>query len=367
MCLRKFSIWQLLIIPNLPIVSKRGSTSLKDPQVGWNNGIVISTKNVLLTFDPQNGKKAISGSVFISHAHNDHTKGFDSKNRKIATQETCELYEAKTRKKADNKKVLSYSDKINFDDVEIILHDAGHILGSAQFQIKTPFGTVIYTGDINLLETLTTKSAAITDCDILIMEATYGDPFYAFPDREDTYGNIISWVIRQIRENHIPIFQVYSVGKAQEVIALLNDFTSLPVVVDPPIARASHIYSKYSHKLVFLDSSEEESQELLRHGNCAYLISNANNSPFPMERKVARCMVTGWALRFKTSNGAFPLSSHADYPHLIDYVKEVNPSRVYTCFGSPEVLAQHIRRECKIAARPLPTMEQTSLMNFVQG
>jgi len=340
---------------------------LKDLQVGWNNGIVVSTRNVLLTFDPQNGKKAISGSVFISHAHNDHTKGFDSKNRKIATQETCELYEAKTRMKADNKKVLSYSDKISFDDVEIILHDAGHILGSAQFQIRTPFGTVIYTGDINLLETLTTKSASITDCDILIMEATYGDPLYAFPEREDTYSNIISWVIRQIRENHVPIFQLYSVGKAQEIIALLNDFTNLPVVVDSPIARASHIYSKYNHKLVFLDSVEEEGQELLRHGNCAYLISNANNSTIPTERKVARSVVTGWALRFKTSNSAFPLSSHADYPHLIDYVKEVNPSRVYTCFGSSGLLAQHIRKECKIAAQPLPTMEQTSLMNFIQG
>lgn len=340
---------------------------MRDLQVGWNNGIVISTRNTLLTFDPQNGKKTVSGSVFISHAHNDHTKGFDSKNRKIATQETCELYEAKTRTKADNKKVLSYSDTIRFDDVEIILHDAGHILGSAQFQIKTPFGTIIYTGDINLLETLTTKSASIVNCDILIMEATYGNPFYAFPEREDTYGNIVSWVIKQIREDQVPIFQLYSVGKAQEVIALLNGFTNLPVVVDPPIARASHIYSKYNHKLVFLDAAEEEGQELLRHGNCAYLISNGNSSMIPTERKVARSVVTGWSLRFKPPNGAFPLSSHADYPHLIDYVKEVNPSRVYTCFGSSEVLAQNIRKECRIAARPLPTIEQTSLMNFIHG
>jgi Cft2 family RNA processing exonuclease len=199
------------------------------------------------------------------------------------------------------------------------------------------------------------------------MEATYGNPFYAFPEREDTYGNIVSWVIKQIRENQVPIFQLYSVGKAQEVIALLNDFTNLPVVVDPPIARASNIYSKYDRKLVFLDAAEEEGQELLRHGNCAYLISNGNSSIIPTERKVARSVVTGWSLRFKTSNGAFPLSSHADYPHLIDYVKEVNPSRVYTCFGSSEVLAQNIRKECKIAARPLPTIEQTSLMNFIHG
>ena len=335
--------------------------------MGWNNGIVISTRNTLLTFDPQNGKKTISGSVFVSHAHNDHTKGFDSKNRKIATQETCELYEAKTRKKIDNKKVLSYSDKIRFDDVEIVAYDAGHILGSTQFQIRTSFGTIIYTGDINLLETLTTKSASIADCDILIMEATYGNPFYAFPEREETYNNIVGWVIRQIKENQLPIFQLYSVGKAQEVIALLNDFTNLPVVVDPPIARASHVYSKYNRKLVFLDSAEEEGQELLRHGNCVYLVSNGNSSIIPTERKIAKSVVTGWALRFRSPNSAFPLSSHADYPHLIDYVKDVNPSRVYTCFGSPEVLAQHIRKECKIAARPLPTIEQTSLMNFIQG
>jgi putative mRNA 3-end processing factor len=338
---------------------------MKGVEVGWSHGITVSVKDTIISLDPQHVNPT-SDAVFISHAHNDHVKGFESKHLKITTKETVELYKAKINNKPKNVKILPYGESVKINEIEIIPYNAGHILGSSQFQIRTPQCNVVYTGDINCLNTLTTEAAQITDCDILIMESTYGDPFYKFPEREETYNAIIRWSLRQVRENRIPVFQLYSAGKAQEIIALFNNFTNLPVIVDSPINETSRVYTDFGRHLVFLSDNESEGRDLIRKGGCIYIVSK-NHKPNEIEKSYERAVVTGWALRFRFPNNAFPLSSHADYSQLINYVKTTKPSKVYTCFGFDGILAKRIEKECKITAMPLPPFEKSTLKKFISS
>ena len=335
---------------------------MKEFEIGWNNGINVSVKDTNISLDPQCGVN-LNGIVLISHAHSDHIKGFESKSLKMSTQETLELYKAKTKCQPVNTKNLVFLKNIKYDNFEIVPYNAGHMLGSAQFLIKTPYGNIGYTGDINCLDTLTTEAANVIDCDILIMEATYGDPFYKFPDREETYNEIVGWALKQIKAKHIPIFQSYSTGKAQEIVALFNNFTNLPVVVDSSINRTSRVYGKFGCKLIFLSDDQSEGKEILRKGECIYVVSKSHKA-FGLSNNFKKATVTGWALKFNSTSDSFPLSSHADYIQLMDYVKTVKPSKVFTCFGFDKVLAQNIKKEYGITALPLPQFEQPTLKKF---
>ena len=64
---------------------------------------------------------------------------------------------------------------------------------------------------------------------------------------------------------------------------------------------------------------------------------------------------TGWAARYilKNVDVAFPLSSHADFNQLVDYIKASKPKQVFTIYGFKVFFANYISKKLGIKARAL--------------
>src|SRR5205823_8190386 len=81
--------------------------------------------------------------------------------------------------------------------------------------------------------------------------------------------------------------------------------------------------------------------------------------------KARAAVLTGWAVdpdccfRYQT-DAAFPLSDHADFPDLVEFVRRVAPKRVYTLHGFAADFAQTLR-ETGYDARALSHEEQLAL------
>jgi putative mRNA 3-end processing factor len=336
---------------------------LREERIGWSNGILVDTGGTRLLFDPTLGRTLHENwNVFITHAHSDHTYGFATSARKYSTKETLRIYEALRERRVRNSTTVKIGETISMDDVEIRVLNAGHMLGSSQYEISTGNFTAIYTGDINCVDTLTTEAAEHRTCDYLIIEATYGHPSYTFPRRSAMYADIIRWAVTEIKNGKIPTFQVYSSGKPQEVVRLFNVYTKIPVVCSTAIAHANSVYSENGVNLEYLDSSTSEGRKTLRSGDCVYVTTAGSNH---LPRNASRAVATGWALQqaFRKFT-SFPLSSHADYTQLLHYVGAVRPKRVYVFTGYSDVLSSEIERKLSIRASPLPIISQTKLLDF---
>jgi len=336
---------------------------LRHERIGWANGIVIDTGKSRLLFDPTPGGALRQDlPIFITHAHSDHTYGFGTAARKYSTFETLQIYQALRDREVKNPHTLRIGDRINIDDSQITVLNAGHMLGSCQYEISAPDFTAIYTGDINCVDTLTTHAAELRSCDYLIIEATYGHPSYVFPRRSTMYADIVSWTMSEIKDGKIPTFQVYSSGKPQEVVRLFNVYTKIPVVSSPTIARASRVHTENGVKLEYLDSSAPDGKRMLKAGSCVYVTTSSGGH---MPRNASRAVTTGWALRQAFRKFAsFPLSSHADHDQLVEFVRKVNPKKVYVFTGYSDMLAREIERKLGIRAGPLPVISQTRLLDF---
>jgi Cft2 family RNA processing exonuclease len=313
------------------------------------NGIEFTYEKTKVILDPV---RKSSQPVFITHAHGDHCKGFKSAPETYSTNATHKLAEVYS-KTSSRTHFLDFHKSTNFDGVDIIAHNSGHVLGSAEYEISTPSGTFVYTGDINFRDTLVTKKAEIIPCDLLIIESTFGTPCY-FPSREYMYERISEWTRYSIKRNRIPAFQTDALGNAQELISLLNKFTEFPVVTHPKVSKYSQIYTKFGHRLSFVDKNSEEASELLNRGGCAFVapknIDLRHNSSFNI------AYVSGWGSRFSGNRKAFSLSDHSDFYRLLRFVEESEPKRVLTCHGnlkSKTILAQTIERMLKIPSSPL--------------
>jgi len=338
---------------------------LRRERIGWANGIHIDSGGCRILFDPTSGRPLRENwNVFITHAHSDHTYGFSTSAKKYATKETLQIYEAIRERQVKNTSTVKVGEKVRIEDSEVRVLNAGHMLGSCQFEITTPQFTALYTGDINCVNTLTTDAAETTSCDYLIIEATYGHPSYVFPRRNTMYADIIRWAMGEIENGKIPTFQVYSSGKPQEVARLFNVYTRIPVVCSPIIARASRVHAENGVRLDFLESSTHEGKQALKSGACVY-ITTAGSDYVP--RNASRAVTTGWALRqaFRSFT-SFPLSSHADFDQLLEFVRAVHPKRVYIFTGYADVLSAEIEKRLEIKAGPLPAISQTKLLDFDQ-
>jgi len=338
--------------------------SIMKPRVCWFNGVTITTMKNILYFDPFT-KSDTDANIFISHAHNDHLGGLRSQGRGYFTTGTMDILALRGERELKNFSPLKYDEKVEVDSLEVMAHNAGHMLGSAQYELRGLGSNIVYTGDINYRDMLTTNAAETISCDILILETTYGSPFYIFPSLMETCTRIINWIIGEIRRNKIPVFRVYSAGKAQEVIKIINNFTNLPVITHPSITRVNEAYVKNGVDLSYVDSTTDEGKELIRGQECVFI--TPQYSAIPDFKACSFAAATGWAVRFRMNNVdiAFPLSSHADFNQLVDYVEKVKPKEVFTVYGFKENFARYLSRKLGVNARPLIPMSQKSLGDFL--
>jgi len=318
------------------------------------NGIGVRFGRNTLLFDP-NVSDFIS---FISHAHADHSPfGFVTK--PYCTPETYELI--RLRDPYFEANVVEENKKIKFDDFSVILLSAGHVLGSVQVYVEADGGSIVYSGDFKLAKSFTCKPIRIKEADILVMESTYGRSEYSFPKIEDLRKNIIQWVTDQLKNKFFVEIGAYQIGKSQEAIKILNESGIIPNVSET-IRRYSEIYKRFGIYLKFLEPNEN-SNILVKP---IHLLRERNN--------VKTCALTGWSI--ENNKGmerprpyfGFPLSDHADFNDILEYVRLVNPKKVYCVHGYTHELAKVIKKKLKIPAKPLDSpidlLQQKLLTDF---
>jgi hypothetical protein len=320
--------------------------------------VVVEYKGSGVVLDPTGND--YSYPVFVSHAHADHVAAFKYPDRlKYATEETHQILHALGWKHLDNWQRIKINDKIKIDDIEVHVHNAGHVLGSVQFEINTPEGTVLYTGDIGLEESFTMHPAESIKCDILVVETTFGAPIFAFPKRREIALDMVRWAtMESIPSGKIPVFKTDSIGNAQEVIRVFNSLTKLPVVTAKSATKVSEIYKGFGHSLEYYDYKSPEGEELLEGRKCAIITPKGSKLNY---ENVDPALASGWAVLFGSRQKAFPLSDHADFKSLLGFIRRCNPKRVLTFHGGTmtKEFPEYVRKKLNIDARALTTKEET--------
>lgn len=102
--------------------------------------------------------------------------------------------------------------------VEVRLRSAGHIPGATMFELEGS-RKVLFTGDINTVDTHLVKGTRPRPCDILFVESTYAGREH--PDREETEKRFVERVREVVDRGGKAIVPVFAVGRTQEVLMLL--------------------------------------------------------------------------------------------------------------------------------------------------
>ena len=268
---------------------------------------------------------------FISHAHTDHMGRHELA---FCTPATSVLYQHRYGPRQT--RLMPYDEPLEWNGVKLTTHPAGHVLGSAMLLAEDGDKRLLYTGDFKLGPSATAEAARPPKADVLVMESTFGNPFYTLPPREAAIEQLLFVIEQALARDSTPIVHAYTLGKAQEITKILT----------------SHGYPVLQHPLVYAVSQ--------RYVECGCDLGNFalyNRPPQgrevvvapPRRQKAERLVgiarpvtigVTGWAMemraRFRLGvDYAIPLSDHADYEELIECIARVEPAVIYCTHGPP--------------------------------
>lgn len=189
-------------------------------------------------------------------------------------------------------------------DIKLTLHNSGHILGSSIIHLHFGKGgfNFIYTGDFKYQKTRLLEKAAVKfpRVEALLIESTYGGPQDRIPSRQDSERDLRQILNSTIKRGGKILIPVLAVGRAQELIIVLEEFISkgiidhVPIFLDGLISEATAIHTanpdflssdlreKILHqgKNPFLSdffttvSSQEERNDIIMGGPCIILATS---------------------------------------------------------------------------------------------
>lgn len=148
-------------------------------------------------------------------------------------------------------RTIDYDKQFNFGNVSVCLKDAGHILGSASAEITADGKKIVFSGDLgNSPEDIINPTERINNANAVVMESTYGDREHP----KDDVKNIIQKEINAVEENNgTLLIPAFSLERTQELLHIISHLKAtnsvsrdIRVYLDSPMAeKATLIYEKY--------------------------------------------------------------------------------------------------------------------------
>lgn len=286
----------------------------------------------------------------ITHGHADHARA--GHGLVIATPETLDIMRVRYGEEfAGATHPLRYGETVTRDGVEVTLHPAGHVLGSAQAQVSWQGLTIVVSGDYKRRRDPTCARFEPVPCDVFVTEATFGLPVFRHPPAEEEAAKVLASLKQFPERAHL--IGAYALGKAQRLIVTLREAGyDRTIYVHGALQRLNALYADWGVDLGPLAPAMEEDEKGRR--------SKAEKLPGELIICPPSAIADRWARRFADPLPGFAsgwmrvrgrarqkgvelpviLSDHADWDELIETVEELRPDELWVTHGREEALVR---------------------------
>jgi putative mRNA 3-end processing factor len=292
----------------------------------------------------------------VTHAHSDHA--FPGMNHYYATPLTAAVMRVRLGSDIQVSE-YPYWQGFRINGVDVSLHPAGHVPGSAQVRIEKGNQVWVATGDYKLEnDGLSTPFESVKG-DGMITEATFGLPIYRWRSQKQVGNEIRAWIKANQSANKTSLLYGYSFGKAQRLLHMVGNEGSV-----------------YAHGAVYnitealralgldmpplLPIPDLKSGIQIEPGAIILAPPSAANSAWTKRfGTYEEAFVSGWmsirsSRRSRNIAQGFTMSDHTDWPGLLNAITQSKATFVQPFCGSKNQLSRYLREELKLHAPDSP-------------
>jgi putative mRNA 3-end processing factor len=244
---------------------------------------------------------------------------------------------------------LPYGERLRAGEVDLSLHPAGHLLGSAQVRLERGGQVWVASGDYKREPDPSCAPFEPLRCHAFLTEATYALPIFRWDQPAALAREVLAWWDRNRAAGRAAVLYCYVLGKAQRLLAELARLTDRAVWVHGAVEPFTEIYRNAGVQLSKTLQVTETAKGTSFAGELVLAPLPARGSVWarrlgPREEAFASGQMRLRGPRRRRSfDRGFALSDHADWPGILATIRDTGAERIFVTHGHREALARALR------------------------
>ncbi|MBO6509972.1 MAG: ligase-associated DNA damage response exonuclease [Roseibium sp.] len=292
--------------------------------------------------------------AIITHGHADHARA--GHGAVLATRQTLDIMAIRYGENfCGQAQPIDYGEVLKVGSVDVSLHPAGHVLGSAQVLLRAGGQRTVVSGDYKRQDDPTCEPFELVPCDTFVTEATFALPVFRHPPAKQEIAKLLDSVKLFPEQTHL--VGAYALGKAQRVLGELRAAGyQKTIYLHGALEKLTAYYSSQGIDLGPLEAVGDRGKELA--GEIVLCPPGQLNDRWARRFGDPVCaMASGWMrvrARARQRGAELPLiiSDHADWDDLCRTILETGAHQIWVTHGAEEALV-HWCEQKGLSARPL--------------
>ena len=283
----------------------------------------------------------------ITHGHSDHARAGHTHYLAAAAGEGI----LRKRLGADiNLLSLEYGESVNHHGVNLSLHPAGHVLGSAQVRLEYKGEVWVASGDYKVEDDGICAAFESVPCHTFITESTFGLPIYQWQPQSEIFADINQWWQGNADNNRTSVLFCYAFGKAQRLLSGLNPNIG-PILVHGAVEPLNRVYREAGVNLPHTQYVSDMQDTSQIRKSIVLAPPSAQSTPW-MKRfgDYSDAFASGWmqlrgTRRRRGVDRGFIMSDHADWPGLQTAIMATGAERVFVTHGQVHTMVRWLNEQ----------------------
>lgn len=281
--------------------------------------------------------------ALITHGHADHARS--GMRKYLCHHFTKPILHVRIGREIECQSV-KYGEVLTINDVKVSFHPAGHIIGSAQIRMEYKGFVSVISGDYKIQNDGLSTPFEPVKCHEFVTESTFGLPIYNWLTIEQQEEQLKNWLLHNQANGKTSVFIGYSLGKSQRIMKALEGMGELNVHYS--IAKLNEAYETAGVKLP--DYTTIDLREDKKHLDGKIVLLPPALIDNPAMKKIpnmAYAICSGWmqvrgARRWRSADGGFAISDHADWNGLLEAIKATEAEKVFVTHGQTAVFSKYL-------------------------
>lgn len=283
----------------------------------------------------------------VTHAHADHAR--HGSEHYLACTAGEPVLRTRLGRSA-SLQLLPYGETVTINGVQVSLHPAGHLLGSAQVRVELNGEVWVVSGDYKTDNDPTCAPFELVRCHTFITESTFGLPIYRWPPPEQVFAEINAWWRANQAEGRASLLYGYALGKAQRLLAGV-DASIGPIYTHGAVEQLNRDYRAAGVSLP--KTTYVGHLPKITAWDQALIVAPPSAHATPWTRRfgtLSSGLASGWmrirgARRRRAVDRGFVLSDHVDWPELMRVIHATGAERVWVTHGYQAVVVRWLQEQ----------------------
>lgn len=288
--------------------------------------------------------------AIITHAHSDHARS--GMKHYLCHTLTAPIIKHRLGQDCSVQSV-AYNEPINLYGVQVSLHPAGHIPGSAQVKVVYKDEVWVVSGDYKTTPDKLCDPFEPVKCHHFITESTFGLPVFRWPSEDEVAAAMNAWWQQNALAGKTSVIFAYALGKAQRISGLLNRAIG-QVYAHGAVANVDEVLLNAGLDIPVLNRINPDEKVDFSGAMVIAPPSAMGTAWMKRFKQPQTAFASGWMMvrgtrRRRNADRGFVLSDHADWVGLNEAVEATGAENIYVTHGYSDIFAKYLTEKGKHA------------------